>query len=158
MKLPRALSWLDSQPKAVAAIVSIAILAELLVVAYRARGEATSSFAPMVLRRPFHSLGGKTFGRWVGVWIPFSVVDDQDGVGRNNATIRLYEDGVLLGPAHASTLDIEAKGRGRYRYVQSAMGRELFFSASDNSDPDTNGRTYVVYDPQAAKNDPYPRR
>ena len=158
MKPPRPLSWLDSQPKAVAAFAGFVLLAELFLVAWRARTEQpVFSYAPIMLRRPFHPIGGKTFGRWVGLAIPFAVFDDQDGVGNNAATVLLFEDGVPLGPGHAPLLDIELKGHGRYRYIQRSMRMEFVFSASDNSDPDTNGRTYVVYDPQAAKNDPYPR-
>lgn len=51
----------------------------------------------------------------------------------------LFEDGKLLGPAHAMHETIRTIGRGAY----SHWGGSLFFSSSDGSDPNTNGRRYV---------------
>ncbi len=51
----------------------------------------------------------------------------------------LFEDGKLLGPAHAMHETIRTVGRGAY----SHWGASLFFSTSDGSDPNTNGRRYV---------------
>ena len=57
------------------------------------------------------------------------------------AATRLYEDGRLLGPPHRPHDYIRDDGRGQF----SHWGRStLYFSASDNSDPRTNGRTYSV--------------
>jgi len=52
----------------------------------------------------------------------------------------LFEDGRPLGPAHAPHVDIRRLGAGRY----SHWGSELYFSASDNSDPRSSGRVYHV--------------
>ena len=52
----------------------------------------------------------------------------------------VLEDDRLLGPAHAAHDDIRREGRGRYCHWQNA----LYWSTSDNSDPNTNGRTYTV--------------
>jgi radical SAM protein with 4Fe4S-binding SPASM domain len=52
--------------------------------------------------------------------------------------LRLYEDGVALGPAHANHDEIRHLGRGRYSHWES----QVMFSASDNTDPRTNGRQY----------------
>src|SRR5262245_22095599 len=65
--------------------------------------------------------------------------------------LRLFEDGVELGPAHSLHEDIRSRGRGRF----SHWGRSLFFSSSDETDPRTNGRAYrLVYsiadDPHSA--------
>jgi hypothetical protein len=57
--------------------------------------------------------------------------------------IRLYEDGQLLGPPHASHEEIRRSGGGRYSHWE---GR-LYFSSSDGSDPRTNGRRYEVRAP-----------
>ena len=65
------------------------------------------------------------------------VFDDE-----NNSTaslVRLYEDGVQLGPSHASHDEIQRLGAGRYSHWK---GR-LYFSSSDGSDPRANGRRYV---------------
>ncbi len=52
----------------------------------------------------------------------------------------LWEGGAPLGPARSIHARIAAEGRGGF----SHWGRKLFFSASDNSDPNTNKRRYRV--------------
>lgn len=56
------------------------------------------------------------------------------------STLKLFEDGKELGPAHALHNDIRNSGQGRF----SHWGNSLYFSASDNTNPLTNGRTYTV--------------
>jgi hypothetical protein len=53
--------------------------------------------------------------------------------------LKLYEDGLALGPAHSNHAEIRQYGRGRY----SHWGNALYFSSSDNSDPTTNKRRYT---------------
>jgi len=63
-----------------------------------------------------------------------------DGVkGGPPSTLRLFEDGKELPSAHAPHVDVREKGEGRYSHWATG----LWFSASDNSDPRTNGRTYT---------------
>jgi arylsulfatase A-like enzyme len=58
----------------------------------------------------------------------------------------LYEDGQMLSRVK-DTVVVES-GSGAYSVSQSLDGNfYLFFSASDNSDPITNGRSYKVYVP-----------
>ncbi|MCC7493802.1 MAG: hypothetical protein IT204_15710 [Fimbriimonadaceae bacterium] len=58
----------------------------------------------------------------------------------------LLENGQPLGPAHAPHVDIRKIGLGRYSHWGSTR---VWFSASDNTDPRTNGREYkVVYRPK----------
>ena len=52
----------------------------------------------------------------------------------------LLEDGQSLGPADASQEDIQRLGGGRFAVV----GEGLYLSASDNSSPTENGRTYEL--------------
>jgi hypothetical protein len=54
------------------------------------------------------------------------------------SALTLYEDGRELGPPHASHSEIRVLGAGRY----SHWNTELYFSASDNSDPNSNSREY----------------
>jgi hypothetical protein len=68
--------------------------------------------------------------------LPEGLLSDRDSA----SALRLFEDGRELGPAHASHSDIRQHGGGRY----SHWGDQLYFSASDNSDPRTNGRRYSV--------------
>lgn len=55
------------------------------------------------------------------------------------STMQLYEDGKPLGPAHSVHQDIRDYGKGRF----SHWGTTLYFSASDNTNPATNGRKYT---------------
>ena len=63
-----------------------------------------------------------------------------DRPDRAESTLRLWENGVLLGPPHAEHAAISAAGAGAYSHWFDS----LFFSASDGSDPRTNGRRYQV--------------
>jgi hypothetical protein len=56
------------------------------------------------------------------------------------SALRLWEDDRPLGPAHSLHDTIRAQGGGAY----SHWGSDLYFSASDNSDPRTNGRHYEL--------------
>jgi pectate lyase len=53
--------------------------------------------------------------------------------------LRLFENGVELKPAHSVHQDIRNSGKGRF----SHWGTALYFSASDNTNPGTNGRKYT---------------
>ena len=55
------------------------------------------------------------------------------------SVLKIYENGIELGPAHAVHNDIRNLGEGRF----SHWGNRLYFSASDNTDPRTNGRVYT---------------
>ena len=55
------------------------------------------------------------------------------------SSIRLFEDGVEIGPAHSTHQDIRSGGKGRF----SHWGSDIYLSASDNTDPRTNGRRYT---------------
>jgi len=54
---------------------------------------------------------------------------------------QLYEDGQPLGPSDSLHTDIGALGGGRFSLWNDGF---LYFSASDNSDPRTNGRQYTL--------------
>lgn len=54
--------------------------------------------------------------------------------------ITILEDGLPLGPGNSIHEEIRFHGYGRY----ALSGTLLYFSASDNSNPSTNGRTYQV--------------
>jgi hypothetical protein len=60
------------------------------------------------------------------------------------SVLRVFENGVELGPAHSSWSDISTKGQGRFVHWQNSSGAvTLYFSSSDNTNPKTNGRTYT---------------
>jgi len=55
------------------------------------------------------------------------------------STLRLFENGVELSPPHSLHADIRNLGKGRF----SHWSTDLYFSASDNTNPATNGRKYT---------------
>jgi len=57
----------------------------------------------------------------------------------NRSKLRIFENGVEMGPAHSLHKDIREEGSGRFSHWKTA----LYFSATDNSDPRTNGRIYT---------------
>jgi len=71
--------------------------------------------------------------------VPTEWPSDADG----GSSLVLYEDGLPLGPAHTGHDDIRNLGRGRY----SHWGPALYFSTSDGSDPNHNGRHYALHPP-----------
>ena len=74
------------------------------------------------------------------------VVAAVDSPDRPSASkLLLLEQGAPIGPPHATHASIAAQGRGAF----SHWGDALVFSASDNSDPRTNGRAYLVRLPVA---------
>lgn len=58
---------------------------------------------------------------------------------------RLFENGTELGPSHSVHTDIGNVGKGRFSHWGNENGsiEALFFSASDNSDPRSNGKAYT---------------
>lgn len=65
-----------------------------------------------------------------------------DGIGTGpRSPLRLLENGQPIGQPHSSHHDIRTIGGGRY----SHWNNHILFSTSDNSDPNTNGRTYSIY-------------
>ena len=91
----------------------------------------------LTLRGPFKSNGGHG---WTVRVAPD--VAEADTTSPDETRAVLLEDGRVLGPAHAIHEEIRTLGAGRY----SHWGPWLYFSASDQSDPNRNGRQYkLVY-------------
>jgi O-methyltransferase len=72
--------------------------------------------------------------------IPNEAPYGDDLILPNRSNLRVFEDGIELGPPHSLHDDITAHGGGRF----SHWGRWLMFSSSDGSDPRTNGRSYGI--------------
>jgi hypothetical protein len=66
------------------------------------------------------------------------LADSDEMPTRSN--LRLFEDGKQLSFAHAPHITIQKAGEGRYSHWQD----RLYFSTSDNSNPNTNGRSYTI--------------
>ena len=69
-----------------------------------------------------------------------SLEDLADSADNNQRSpVLIYENGRLLGPGHSKHEDIAHDVGGRYSHWR---GQGYLFSASDNTDPNTNGRFY----------------
>ena len=67
------------------------------------------------------------------------LADDEYVEDDRHSPVVIYEDGRPLGPAHNNYADIRDLGMGRFSYWRI---QGFVFTASDNSDPNTNGRLY----------------
>jgi hypothetical protein len=80
--------------------------------------------------------------------LPAGLVEDTTEAPTRSPLV-LFEDDVLLGPAHTDHATIRRLGGGAYSHWNGG----LIFSTTDGSDPNTNGRRYVAYFPRAAARD-----
>ena len=99
----------------------------------------------IVLRiyKPFETYPGTHMALYRGRDTLTDLADSDDNP--RHSPVLFYEDYRLLGPAHSSHHDIMALGHGRYSHWKT---QGLLFSTSDNSDPNTNGRVYLIVVPE----------
>lgn len=71
--------------------------------------------------------------------------DDAPGISR----LRLFENGVELGPPHSVHVDIVARGAGRFSHWKE----DLYFSSSDGTSCLTNGRSYQLVSEEESPDD-----
>lgn len=88
----------------------------------------------LIVLPPYSSNGGFAFLAKLSVDTP------SDLTAPDASALVLYENNIKLVPAHASHEAIRRVGAGAY----SHWGKDLYFSASDNSDPNSNGRQYSI--------------
>jgi hypothetical protein len=105
-----------------ASLTAPRLQADLVPAAVTADGGVSYS-APITLRPPFG----------------FRIAGD-GGSNGTRSNLELRENGEPLGPRHTAHAEIRSEGRGRY----SHWGDRLWFSASDSTDPRSNGRTYSI--------------
>ena len=98
--------------------------------------EVTAGRTVQTLRRPFARRAGHAWN----AKIPEHTATADDTTDPQRSRMMLFEDGMPVGFAHQTHSAIEQHGGGRYSHWQDS----LVFSATDNSDPNTNGRTYAV--------------
>ena len=97
---------------------------------------------PVALIGPFAPDGGHAFLarlRWLPQHAFLEAISDRD-LAPSQSSLIVLENGQPLGLAHAGHADIRAIGQGRFSHWKEV----LYFSASDNSNPNTNGRTYAI--------------
>jgi hypothetical protein len=87
---------------------------------------------------PFEMLGHAAFARRQLAALG-DVGDREDVEEDTRSPVVVYEDLQPLGPPHSNFGDISNLGAGRFTHWQR---QGITFSASDNSDPNTNGRRY----------------
>ena len=91
-------------------------------------------------RLPPHSFRHDGGMRWVADLPPELSGGTDNNDQPYQSPLRLLEDGTELGPGHALHATIHDSGDGRYSFWMGV----IYFSTSDGSDPNTNGRTYSV--------------
>jgi 16S rRNA G966 N2-methylase RsmD len=91
--------------------------------------------AQVKLTAPFARNGGMSYS----IALPQLELEADCMAAPRRSRLMLYEDGAMLGLAHSVHDQIRSYGNARF----SHWGRDLFFSASDGSDPNTNGRAYT---------------
>jgi hypothetical protein len=92
--------------------------------------------------RPFEKFGLPGFAYVAALPKLDSAGDSPDAPTRSNLLV--CENNNLLGPMHTAHAEIAKDGHGRYSHWAS----NLVFSASDNTDPNTNGRNYWAVQPR----------
>lgn len=90
----------------------------------------------VTLTKPFSPAGGRA---WNATLIGLAGNADTLEEPRRS-TVGLFEDGIELCKPHSPYDEVVKIGMGRY----SHWGDIVRFSTSDNSDPNTNGRTYAA--------------
>jgi hypothetical protein len=106
-----------------------------------AAGRASLESARQRLALPFETDGGHGFRARLELLPQHAVLEAMRDFPGNHrrSPLRLYEDGVELGPAHTDHRLIRSEGAGRFSHWDV-----LYFSTADNSDPNANGRLYEV--------------
>ena len=96
--------------------------------------------------RPYEKFGDSKLAAIAHEWTQVGSLNDIADSADNNqrSPILIYEDDRLLGPPHSEHADIANLGMGRYSHWK---GQGYVFSASDNSDPNLNRRSYWVVIP-----------
>lgn len=99
------------------------------------------------IRRPFMPLLDSKIAAVAPDYFFWDVADETKD-NKTRSDVLLYEDGKLLGPAHTSLYEVAVLGMGRYAHWKGNYS--IFaFSSSDNTDPNTNGRTYWAERPRS---------
>ncbi len=121
------------------ALTVLLIISALVITAVYSLPPGTISYKTAVLKSPFaHEIGHQFEARFT-----HDITSDKQA--RGTSPIDLLENGKPLGPAHSFEHNIASSGHGAYYHADNSIQ----FSASDNSDPNTNGRVYSARYPKA---------
>ena len=101
----------------------------------------------ILMYRPFSRIEGSgyAFGQE-----RYGLFDDLTDSEENplRSPLEMYENDKRIGPAHSTLEDIMTLGHGRFSHLKKNV-TTLYWSSSDGSDPNTNGRAYWVVKPPA---------
>jgi hypothetical protein len=86
---------------------------------------------------PFNHFGGFAWSQEIPDTLSISDPGDDGGP---RSPLFVFEEGVQLPQPHSLHDDIRSNGRGRFSHWRGS----IVLSASDNSDPNTNGRRYEL--------------
>ena len=121
----------------------VGIAVEILLVSFFATIYFMDNSAPLcprgeavALKAPFQKFG--TGVAYVAEAAALDSLADTNATPTRSGYL-LCENGYALGPPHTIHTEIAAKGKGRFSHWTS-IG--FIFSTSDNSDPNSNGRSY----------------
>lgn len=100
-------------------------------------GRHPGLFTPIrELAPPFQHEAGFCWSRQLPEFVEASDSEEH----ANRSVLTLLEDGAPMGPLHEPHSAIRTQGGGRISHWKG----QLYFSTRDNSDPNTNGRRYVL--------------
>ncbi|MBR0828179.1 hypothetical protein JQ596_21825 [Bradyrhizobium manausense] len=122
---------------AVAAYVAAAAYFHASYVDPRPKGRIVVQLLPPFQHEAGHAFSGQGRPGEYAAVTPFADEPSEEGPSRT----AIYEDGRMLGGGHSTFRDIRDLGQGRFLYLK---GRPVYFSSTDNSDPNTNGRKYWI--------------
>ena len=94
----------------------------------------------LALKEPFRKQGAL----WFFADAPSLSGESDTAEAPKRSPFLVCENDRALGPGHTQHGDIATKGGGRFSHA----GSGFYFSSSDNSDPNTNGRNYWVVRPR----------
>ena len=149
----KTIAWLSFAAAVVVGIGSVTGALDTLVSAYNKYFPADIASRAQIDPREILPMPGRSHGYLYDVHAreieALGQVADRLDHG-TESVLALYENGQPL-QAHASHQEIREIGAGRYSHWDDGAGHEyLFFSASDNTDPRSNGYAYRVQTPGGA--------
>ena len=130
-------SYLRSAHRKILEFVDINEKLETELELFRKADELASEFEGrgILFKAPFHHMGENM---WRADILHLARFADNDEI--QASPLLLFENGQLLNPVHAGHDAIRKKGGGSYSHWKE----HLYFSTSDNSDPNENGRQYWI--------------
>ena len=121
----------------VAAVAIIVLPVEGVVVAVNSAHPSCPAGEPIRMPTPYFHTAGPS---WYILMPELERLADNVPEAPNQSPMVICENHRLLGPAHALHRDIAERGQGGF----SHWGPYVIFSTTDNSDPNTNGRSYLL--------------